>query len=52
MAAEVLAAAAQPTDIPLSLCRLLDPRVLADPYPLYRELRERDRVYWDPYLHA
>jgi cytochrome P450 len=35
-----------------SLYRLLDPDVLADPYPLYRELRERDPVYWDPFLHA
>ena len=25
---------------PLSLCDLLDPEVLADPYPLYRRLRE------------
>jgi len=48
----VTAATAEPSDIPLSLCRLLDPEVLADPYPLYRALRERDRVYWDPYLHA
>src|SRR5581483_4697529 len=45
-------AAPMPSEMPLSLCRLLDPRVLADPYPLYRLLRERDRVYWDPYLHA
>jgi len=53
MAAELVpAATAEPSDIPLSLCRLLDPQVLADPYPLYRALRERDRVYWDPYLHA
>jgi hypothetical protein len=26
--------------------------VLADPYPLYRQLREEDPVHWDPYLHA
>jgi hypothetical protein len=25
---------------------------LADPYPLYRRLREEDPVHWDPYLHA
>jgi cytochrome P450 len=37
---------------PLSLYHLLDPEVLADPYPLYRRLREQDPVYWDPYLHA
>ena len=36
----------------LSLVRLLDPEVLADPYPLYRELREEDPVHWDPYLSA
>jgi hypothetical protein len=26
--------------------------VLADPYPLYRQLRDEDPVHWDPYLHA
>ena len=36
----------------LSLYRLLDPEVLADPYPLYGALRERDRVQWDPFLHS
>jgi cytochrome P450 len=39
-------------DAPLSLFRLLDPAVLADPYPLYAQLRESAPVYWDPYLHA
>jgi len=39
-------------DPPLSLYRLLDPAVLADPYPLYKQLRENDPVYWDPFLHA
>ncbi len=37
---------------PLSLYHLLDPEVLANPYPLYRQLREEDPVHWDPYLHA
>jgi len=37
---------------PLSLYQLLDPAVLADPYPLYRRLREEDPVHWDPFLHA
>lgn len=26
--------------------------MLADPYPLYRRLREEDPVHWDPFLHA
>ncbi|MDQ6774344.1 MAG: cytochrome P450 [Candidatus Dormibacteraeota bacterium] len=37
---------------PLSLYHLLDPEVLADPYPLYHRLRTEDPVHWDPYLHA
>lgn len=36
----------------LSLLRLLDPGVLADPYPFYRTLREYDSVHWDPYAHT
>jgi pimeloyl-[acyl-carrier protein] synthase len=36
----------------LSLFHLLDPEVLADPYPLYHRLRTEDPVHWDPYLHA
>jgi pimeloyl-[acyl-carrier protein] synthase len=36
----------------LSLLRLLNPTVLADPYALYRALREHDPVHWDPYMHA
>jgi hypothetical protein len=39
-------------EIPLSLYHLLDPEVLADPYPLYRRLRTEAPVHWDPYLHA
>jgi cytochrome P450 len=39
-------------ETPLSLCQLLDPDVLANPYPLYRRLREHAPVHWDPYLHA
>jgi len=35
-----------------SLYQLLDPEILADPYPLYRRLREWDPVAWDPFLHA
>ena len=40
------------TEGPLSLYQLLDPEVLANPYPLYHRLRANDPVYWDPYLHA
>jgi len=36
----------------MSLYQLLDPAVLADPYPLFRRLREQDPVHWDPFLHA
>src|SRR6267143_6771948 len=36
----------------LSLYQLLDPEVLADPYPLYHRLRAEAPVHWDPYLHA
>lgn len=39
-------------DPSLSLYQLLNPDVLADPYPLYRKLREEDPVHWDPFLHA
>lgn len=34
------------------LYRLLDPAVLANPYPLYHQLRGEDPVHWDPFLHA
>jgi len=43
---------AQPSDPALSLYRLLDPEVLADPYPLYHRLRTEDPVHWDPFLHV
>jgi len=36
----------------LSLYQLLDPEVLADPYPLFHQLRAEDPVHWDPFLHA
>src|SRR5579872_4849965 len=39
-------------DVPMSLYHLLDPEVLANPYPLYHRLRSHDPVHWDPYLHA
>jgi pimeloyl-[acyl-carrier protein] synthase len=43
---------AKRTDAELSLFRLLDPEVLADPYPLFHRLRQEDPVHWDPFLHS
>jgi hypothetical protein len=40
------------TDRTLSLYHLLDPEVLANPYPLYHKLRNDDPVHWDSFLHA
>ena len=39
-------------DAALSLYHLLDPEVLANPYPLFQRLRQEDPVHWDSYLHA
>lgn len=39
-------------DAELSLYHLLDPSVLANPYPLFHRLRREDPVHWDPFLHA
>jgi len=36
----------------LSLYHLLDPEVLANPYPLFARMRSEDPVHWDPFLHA
>ena len=40
------------SDASLSLVRLLEPKVLADPYPLYHKLRSEDPVHWDRFLHT
>jgi len=48
---EIRPPADAPADV-LSLYHLLDPEVLADPYPLYHRLRSEHPVHWDPYLHA
>jgi cytochrome P450 len=46
------AAMSRQPDSSLSLYHLLEPEVLANPYPLYQELRSTAPVHWDPYLHA
>jgi cytochrome P450 len=40
------------SDTRLSLYHLNSPEVLANPYPLYTELRTEDPVHWDPLLHT
>jgi len=39
-------------DPSLSLYQLLDPEILANPYPLFKKLRDADPVHWDPFLHS
>jgi pimeloyl-[acyl-carrier protein] synthase len=40
------------SDASLSLVRLLEPEILANPYPLYHKLRSEDPVHWDRFLHT
>ncbi len=47
-----MSAVAETNNEKLSLLRLLEPEMAANPYALYRALREHDPVYWDPYMHA
>ena len=46
------ATASSPDIAALSLYHLLEPEVLANPYPLFRRLRTEDPVHWDPFLHT
>ena len=39
-------------DASLSLFQLLDPAVLANPYPLFAKIRATDPVHWDVFLHS
>ena len=39
-------------DVDLSLCQLLDPAVMADPYPLYARLREKEALVSLQEIHS
>ena len=47
-----LKSATEMNDRNLSLLRVLDPEILADPFTHYHSLRSYDPVHWDPYMHA
>ncbi len=44
--------AARTNEAEYSLFQLLKPEAIADPYPLYRKIREFEPVHWDPFLHS
>jgi len=52
MQSSTASAVAEANDRNLSLLRMLNREVLADPHALYRTLREYEPVHWDPYIHA
>jgi pimeloyl-[acyl-carrier protein] synthase len=44
--------ASRKTEAEYSLFQLLRPGAIADPYPLYKKIREFEPVHWDPFLHS
>jgi pimeloyl-[acyl-carrier protein] synthase len=39
-------------NMPVATCNLLSAEAIANPYPLYRQLREEDPIHWDDSLNA
>jgi len=52
MQAQSPGTAAGSNDESLSLLRMLNPEILADPNSFYRALHAYEPVHWDPYMHA
>lgn len=52
MEAFTMKSAHEQNDARFTLLRMLEPKVIAEPYSLFRELREYEPVHWDPYMHA
>lgn len=48
----IRSAVAGVNDADLTLLQLLNSEILANPWDLYRALREHSPVHWDPYMHA
>jgi pimeloyl-[acyl-carrier protein] synthase len=42
----------QRSEAEYSLFQLLRPGAIADPYPLYKKIREHEPVHWDPFLNS